>query len=114
MYLEHDFYTEEWGGKLPVPVFKRLVVQASSIIDYYTFNRIGNATLNVKYAVCELIDYLIELENTGGKEILSEKVSTHSVTYVNSSKDGQDPVKKKQKDIVAKYLGHSGLMYRGG
>ncbi len=35
----------------------------------------------MKFAVCELVDYLKDLEDKGGKEIASEKVGTYSVTY---------------------------------
>lgn len=112
MYVDYEFYQNTYGGTLTADIFASLVVPASSIVDYYTFNRIKEPDTKVKYAVCELIDYLAELKATGGKEVASETVGTHSITYV-TAKDGRDPIKAKQKSIVAKYLAHTGLMYRG-
>lgn len=113
-YIDYNFYENVYGGGSISPSsFLKYSTKASSIVDYYTFNRIEDADNKVKFAVCELMDYLKEVEDRGGKEIESEKVSTHSITYASSTKEGVDPVKQRQKDIVRKYLGHSGLMYRG-
>lgn len=112
MYVEYEFYKNTYGGKVSEQEFKHLEVLAANTVDYYTFNRIIGPDDNVKYAVCELIDYLAELKATGGKEIASESVGTHSITYV-TAKDSRDPIKAKQRSIVAKYLAHTGLMYRG-
>lgn len=113
MYVDYEFYSQTYGGKVPEILFNKLATQASAIIDYYTFNRIKEADNNVKYATCELIDYIKNIEDKGGQEVASEKVGTHSMTYVAGNKDGIDPIKKKQRDIVKKWLGHTGLMYRG-
>lgn len=115
MYVDYEFYQLEWGGKAPMTDFVQLNIQATKIIDYYTFNRLkelGDVSNDVKYAICELIDDMHRLKATGGKEVASEKVGTHSITYATSDSAG-DAVKKKQKDIVKKWLGHTGLMYRG-
>lgn len=112
MYVDYEFYSQTYHGEVPREKFERLNIQAQAIIDKYTFNRIKEANYNVKLAVCELIDYLYELENKGGNEIASEKVGTYSVTYAIPSAE-IDLVKRKQRDIVRKWLGHTGLMYRG-
>ena len=112
MYVDYEFYSQTYRGEVPQEKFERLNIQAQAIIDKYTFNRIKEANYNVKFAVCELIDYLYELENKGGNEIASEKVGTYSVTYVTGD-EGTDLIKKKQRDIVMKWLGHTGMMYRG-
>nr|DAQ38471.1 MAG TPA: Head Tail Connector Protein [Caudoviricetes sp.] len=116
MYINYEFYKTNWGGKVPETNFNQLNIKATSIIDFYTFNRVKELETindNIKYAICELIDGLYRLEGTEGKEVASEKVGTYSVTYAINNKEGIDHVKKKQRDIVAKYLGHTGLMYRG-
>lgn len=112
MLVDFGFYQNEYSGEVSATDFEPLERQASSIIAYYTFNRASKADNNVKFAVCELIDYLASLKATGGKEVANETVGTHSVTYM-ISKDGRDPVKAKQKEIMRKYLGHTGLLYRG-
>ena len=114
MYVGYEYYKETYNGTVPMERFNNLEIRASNLIDYYTFNRLKDKEIGnkAKFAVCELIDYLAELKATGGKEVASETVGTHSITYV-TAKDGRDPIKAKQKSIVAKYLAHTGLMYRG-
>lgn len=110
MYVDYDFYISSYGGKNLLDDFTKLEMQASTLVDYYTFNRITEPNDKVKFAVCELIDYLYELEDTGGKEVDSESVGGHSVSYVSGDNLSST---EKQKAIITKYLGHSGLMYRG-
>lgn len=112
MYVDYEFYSQTYHGEIPQEKFERLNIQAQAIINKYTFNRIEEPDDNIKFAICELIDYLYELENKGGNEIASEKVGTYSVTYAIPG-EGIDLVKRKQRDIARKWLGHTGLMYRG-
>lgn len=112
MYVDYEFYRNKYGGKVPEDNFKHLEILAASTVDYYTFNRIKEVNDNVKFAVCELVDYLKDLEDKGGKEIASEKVGTYSVTYAVAD-ERSDLVKRKQRDIIRKWLGQTGLMYRG-
>lgn len=114
MYVDYEFYKTEWHGKLAQEDFDKLELQARIVVDLYTLNRIKELEViseKVKYAVCELIDYMSKLEENDGKEIASETVDKYSVTYVTSN--DKDTVKAKQKDIIKKWLAHTGLMYRG-
>jgi len=52
------------------------------------------------------------LQTTDGKEIASESVATYSVTYAVGN-DSEKSIQNRQKDIVKKWLGHTGLLYRG-
>lgn len=108
--MDYNFYQSEYGGKVGPKDFNKLLVQAKATLNYYTFNRANESDINVKYILCELIDYLKNLEAKGGKEIASEKVSTHSTSYVE--KDNKSS-KQIQKEIIKKYLGHTNLLYRG-
>lgn len=110
MYVDYNYYSNTYGGKVSSIDFTALEIKASRVLNYYTFNRIEEVTDSIKLAVCELVDYLKELEDKGGKEIASEKVSTHSVTYADKDNISS---KKKQKEIINNYLGHTGLLYRG-
>lgn len=110
MYVDYEYYSINYGGKVSSTDFTTLEIKASGILNYYTFNRIEEVTEDIKLTICELVDYLKELENKGGKEIASESVSTHSVTY--AAKDNTS-TKKKQKEIINKYLAHTNLLYRG-
>lgn len=110
MLVDFDFYKNTYGGKVSETDFPTLEIQAAMTVKYYTFNRVTSSNENVRFAVCDLVDYLYQLKQTGGKEISSESVSTHSVSYVVDEKNTVD---KKKKDIIKKYLAHTGLMYRG-
>lgn len=110
MYVDHEYYSTVYQGKAKADNFNRLTIQASSLVDYYTFNRIKEADDNVKLATCELVDYLEQREEEEGKDVASEKVGTYSVTY--SEKFSQSD-SQKQKQIIRRYLGHTNLMYRG-
>lgn len=108
--MDYNFYQMEYGGKAPLEEFPRLLIQAMAEIKYYTLNRANDNDINVKYALCELIDYLYKLGQTDDKEISSEKVGTYSVTY---EKEEKSTIDKKKKKIIYKYLAHTGLLYRG-
>ena len=115
MYLDYDFYQVDWGGKAPMADFTQLNIKATQIVDYYTFNRLKNLETienDVKYAICELIDEMHRLQATDGKEIASEKVATYSVKYAVSN-DADKSMQNRQRNIVKKWLGHTGLLYRG-
>lgn len=111
MYVDYEFYSTNFGGKVAENEFTKLEIQASTLIDYYTFNRIKEVNDKIKYAVCELIDYLKELERNGGKEISQESIGSQSVSYATG--ENQLTAEQKKFNIVKKYLGHSGLLYRG-
>lgn len=109
MYVNYDYYSNNYGGKVSSTDFTTLEIKAKKVLDYYTFNRIETVDDNVKLAVCELIDFIQEDEE--GKEIESEKVGSYSVTYAKQSVFARN---RKQKAIINKYLGHTNLLYRGG
>lgn len=108
-YVDHDYYSNTYQGKVKAEDFTNLEIKAKNTLDYYTFNRIETVDDNVKLAVCELIDFIQEDEE--GKEIESEKVGSYSVTYAKQSVFARN---RKQKAIINKYLGHTNLLYRGG
>ncbi|NBI08065.1 hypothetical protein [Senegalia massiliensis] len=108
--MDYKFYEMEYGGKAPSEEFPMLLIQAMSEVKYYTLNRSNYSDINVKYALCELIDYLYKLSQSDDKEIASESVGTYSVSYNTDKKDSVD---KKKKKIIYKYLAHTGLLYRG-
>ncbi len=116
MYLDYDFYIIDWGGNLKENEFNKLAIKAKSVIDFYTLDRVkklDEIPIEVKYAMCELIDYEKQLEDTGGKEIASEKTASHSINYAVSKQGSNRAIKSKQKDIVRRWLINTDLMYRG-
>lgn len=109
MYIDFDYYSNIYKGKVKEEDFTTLEIKASGILNYYTFNRIEEVTENIKLAVCELIDNIKEFEDTEGKDITSETVGTYSVSY--SDKFNISNV-KKQKNIISKWI-PTNLLYRG-
>nr|DAM42337.1 MAG TPA: Head Tail Connector Protein [Bacteriophage sp.] len=107
MYVDYSYYKAAYGGDLPSEAFKQKEIQASSIVDFYTFSRIKTADERVKNCVCELVDLL---HNQESKEIKSESVSKYKIEY---TEDVSLSKEEKQREIVRKWLLHTGLMYRG-
>ena len=113
MYVDYSFYSLEYGGRVSIENFQPLETKASSILNYYTQDKIKETTTNIKLAVCELIDVLSEEKiNSSKKEIQAESVGTYSVTYAKSNKDTN--YKKQHKEILFRYLANTDLLYRGG
>ena len=116
--MNYDFYVNQYGGSLiPEVDFKRLSNKAKAGIDYFTFNRIdwSKADDNIKMCLCEMAEVLHQAaELVEGGIVSSETVGQYKVSYdtdANSilAMSNQSRMNK----IVAKYLVHTGLMYRG-
>lgn len=116
MYVDFDYYSNIYKGKVKEEDFPTLEIKASGILNYYTFNRIKEDAINdkIKLTVCELIDNIEQLEKVEGEDkgITQEKVGTYSVSYANPDIKRKE-LKQEQKQTIFKYLGHTGLLYRG-
>ena len=120
IYADNSFYTDEYlQGTNPTisAGFNYYARSASRIIDLYTFGRlegVENIPKDVKLCCCELAELIFENEiqsrDTGNKT--SEKIGSYSVGF-SSKADSEDAFKSKQYDIVIKWLGNTGLCYRG-
>ena len=128
--VDYQYYidNEKYGGSsIPESSFKRTVIEASNKVNYYTFNRIDNIILddNIRNAVCEIAE-LIYSQNilkekvlSDEKNIASETVGPHSITYVNNKTSQEKRILSNQEledecyRICSRYLVHTGLMYRG-
>ena len=114
MYVTYEYYLGTYGGRhASSKDFTGLEVRASSLVNYFTSNRVNESNLTepIKMAVCEIVDALSKLDATGGKIVTSESVGT-SVSMSYDMSQG-DPEMRKAKSILLKYIGHTGLMYRG-
>lgn len=110
IYVDYDYYSNTYRGKVSSTDFTTLEIKASGVLNYYTFNRVETVDENIKLAVCELIDFIYEDEKNEGREIESESVGSYSVKFQKQSVYAKS---RKQKKIINKYLGHSNLLYRG-
>lgn len=122
IYADYNFYAREYlQGKNPTPTigagFDYYARGASRIIDLYTFERlegVEDIPKDVKFCCCELAELICENEtqsrDTGNKT--SERIGSYSVVF-SSKADREESFKSKQYDIVIKWLGNTGLCYRG-
>ena len=120
MYADNDFYTVEYlQGRNPTisAGFNYYARSASKLIDLYTFGRLEemeDISKDVKFCCCELAELIFENEiqskDTGNKT--SERIGSYSVGF-SSKADSEEAFKSKQYDIVIKWLGNTGLCYRG-
>lgn len=119
-YVGYKFYEQEYlqGKNQTISAgFDYYARSASRIIDLYTFGRlegVEDVPLNVKFCCCELAELICENEtqsrDTGNKT--SERIGSYSVGF-SSKADREESFKSKQYDIVIKWLGNTGLCYRG-
>lgn len=111
----YDFYVNQYGGSfIPQADFKRVENKARAAINQLTFNRIDweQADSNIKMCLCELAEHIIQSEKVlQGSAIASETVGEHSINYAGCSE--KETSSGSEREIVSKYLLHTGLMYRG-
>ena len=120
IYADNDFYTVEYlQGRNPTisAGFNYYARSASKLIDLYTFGRLEemeDISKDVKFCCCELAELIFENEiqskDTGNKT--SERIGSYSVGF-SSKADREEAFKSKQYDIIIKWLGNTGLCYRG-
>lgn len=119
-YADFEFYKDKYLlGKNPLisAGFDYYARNASKIIDLFTFGRlegVENMLESVSLCCCELAELIYEDEmqsnDIGGKA--SEKIGSYSVSFSNKS-DREASFKSKQYEIIIKWLGNTGLCYRG-
>ncbi len=120
IYADNNFYTDEYlQGRNPTisAGFNYYARNASKTIDMYTFGNLGGVEdipKDVKFCCCELAELMFENEaqsrDTGNKT--SERIGSYSVGF-SSKADREEAFKSKQYGIVIKWLGNTGLCYRG-
>lgn len=111
VYADYTYYSAEFlGNKVPETDFPRVSARASEYLDSVTAGIIAKLQATpeeVKKATCAIAEK--EYSREQGQEVASESVGSYSVTY----KDAQTPYEKELYNIAKRYLGHTGLMYRG-
>lgn len=110
-YADYTYYSTEFlGNKVPETDFPRAAARASEYLDSITagiITKLQEIPEEVKKATCAIAEK--EYSKEQGQEVVSESVGSYSVTY----KDAQTPYEKELYNIAKRYLGHTGLMYRG-
>lgn len=98
-YVDFDYYSKEYNGTLiPEKSFPKISVEASQKINYFTQNRIVEEKEVIKYTTCLIADEIMKNENlkntiSNDKEVASESVGPHSVSYVNKATIQKEQIK---------------------
>lgn len=98
-YVDFDYYSKEYNGTLiPKESFDKMSVEASQKINYFTQNRIVEEKEVIKYTTCLIADEIMKNENlkntiSNDKEVASESVGPHSVSYVNKATIQKEQIK---------------------
>lgn len=123
-YIDYDYYSKEYNGTLiPKESFDKMSVEASQKVDYFTQHRIVEETKVIKYTTCLIADEIMKNENlkntiSNDKEVASESVGPHSVSYVNKATIQKEQIKDDKTlnrclyNICLENLPNE-LMYRG-
>ena len=134
-YADFEYYSTVYlGTAIKEDDFPRLALRASSFLDYYTQGRAeGAKDLDaVKMACCALAEQYQSIEAAqalaqkslstaidSGGELQSQTVGSWSKTYRSGGDSAQQALSSAQSaqaslvSIVQRYLGTSGLLYRG-
>lgn len=135
IYADYEYYSGTYAGNIPEELFTRLAVRASSYLDYYTQGKAEkNADLNeVKMCCCALVDKYAVIDaaqETAIKNMVkahgadvtikSETVGGYSRTMATGEEEAAAALNVAQMadkllaQTCTAYLGHTGLLYRGG
>jgi hypothetical protein len=114
MYVDNTYYTNNFGGStIPSNLFTSYERKARTFLDNITFNKLKiDATLitdTIKECLCEIMECNYKFETDGGIKI-SESVGSQSVSYQINQNDTEF---NRYYKIAKRYLGHTGLLYRG-
>ena len=134
-YADFEYYSGTYMGAVSEKDFPRLVVRASSFLDYYTRNKAAdNATLDaIKMCCCALVDKYAVIEAAqalavrnlanaaaNDAEVKRETVGSYSRTLATGGESAMSALNATDgaKNLLAatcnEYLAHTGLLYRGG
>ena len=126
-YADYEYYEKIFKGTdIPESSFDKRALEASSKINYYTFNRIKNDVITdeIRNATCFIAELLYNQEQlkvklNNEKILSSETVGPHTKNYVNSNSQIQNQIlnekdlNKKIYNICLENLSNTGLMYKG-
>ena len=117
-YADYAFYTDKYLGRI-IPNendFAYYALRASEIIDNKTFGRINEITPAVQLACCAAADELYSDASAKAKAasgVSSESVDGYSVSYRAYNTEAEKVAEKRVNVAIKRYLGSTGLMFRG-
>lgn len=130
MYADYAYYTGTFGGTLvPATDWDRAAGFASDWMDAATFGRLTAGVpseweTQVRRCCCEMAEqvhsHVFAGQSTDDGKVSSETIGSYSVSYRSSAETisallhgGTDGLEDVLYSIVRRYLGRTGLLYRG-
>lgn len=133
IYADYDYYVNSYmlgmTGVISKENFPYYANKASAevrnVIRLDMFDNTSEITEEMKNATCEVAEILCKADgndvasNTGEGTIIpigisSEKVGEYSVSFTgNSETERNEYSKKRISDVITKWLGPSGMLFRG-
>ena len=115
VYVDYDFYINEYGSKIPADIFEKYAKEASAYIRYLTLKKSDDFNgEELKYATCAVAEAYFDFEKTqiNGRTISSENNDGYAVTYATGA-DPEESKKKAAYSAAKKWLSGTGLLRRG-
>lgn len=129
MYADRSHYESEYllgrSPAIPEDVYPYWEKQAERVLNQYTLSRLvadfDLITDGVKDCTCELAELLYQADTVaqkaaeqGGGLLSSYSNDGESGTFdLSQSSYTEEGKSKKEREIIYKYLGNTGLLYRG-
>lgn len=114
-YIDETFYTDDYHGfTVPSLKFSYYSERATDTVnEYIDALEVASVTEEVKKCTCAVMDQLYKIENPSidATTLTSESVGSYKRSFKDSTPSKSN--NNKIYDIVLKYLGKSGLLYRG-
>lgn len=123
-YADYTYYLDTYGGTIiPAEAFEKAMRDASREVNRYTLERAeavlaANSDLSliekIKFAACAAAEVIYQYGNQimGRRDIASESVGDHSVSYLSADQLRANEVHAITETIEG-YLGLTGLMFLG-
>ena len=127
MYVTYGYYESKYlfdrEPVIPEDDFQFWEKQAERVLNQHTFSRLasnfGLITDEVKDCACELAELLYQADKSAqqaleqGGVLQSYSNDGESGTFDLSQSVFKEGKRKKAREIIHRYLGHTGLLYRG-
>lgn len=123
-FADYTYYLDTYGGTIiPAEAFEKAMRDASREVNRYTLERAeavlaANSDLSliekIKFAACAVAEVIYQYGNQiiGRRDIASESVGDHSVSYLPTDQLRANEVHAITETING-YLGLTGLMFLG-
>jgi len=123
-FADYTYYLDTYGGTIiPAEAFEKAMRDASREVNRYTLERAeavlaANSDLSliekIKFAACAVAEVIYQYGNQimGRRDIASESVGDHSVSYLSTDQLRANEVHAISETIEG-YLGLTGLMFLG-